>query len=149
TADLGAARPLATGRLGRSGEPDELCGPHLPHLLRIPRGEGDPAHARRPQRRSRGRRHRTAGDDGDARTGDARIRPLGHRAEGTAVTALRMTLAPIEGRHLLAVVDEYITLLDGPRDEPDPALERLSPAAYPDDAAASAEFRLSTREDGF
>jgi hypothetical protein len=60
-----------------------------------------------------------------------------------------MTLAPIEGRHLLAVVDEYITLLDGPRVEPDPALERLSPAAYPDDAAASAEFRLSTREDGF
>jgi len=60
-----------------------------------------------------------------------------------------MTLASIEGRHLLAVVDEYITLLDGPRDEPDPALERLSPVAYPDDAAAAAEFRRSTREDGF
>lgn len=65
------------------------------------------------------------------------------------MTGLTMRLASLEGRHLLAVVDEYITLLDGPRDEPDPALERLAPAAYPDDAAASAEFRQSTREDGF
>lgn len=60
-----------------------------------------------------------------------------------------MTLASIEGRHLLAIVDEYITLLDGPRDDPDPALERLSPPAYPDDLAASTEFRLSTRDDSF
>lgn len=65
------------------------------------------------------------------------------------MTTLQMTLATIEGRHLLALVDEFITLLDGPRDEADPALDRLAPAAYPDDPEASAEFSRSTREDGF
>jgi len=65
------------------------------------------------------------------------------------VTLLQMALAPIEGRHLLAIVDEYISLLDGPRDDVDPALDRLAPPAYPDDAEAAAEFRRSTREDGF
>lgn len=65
------------------------------------------------------------------------------------MTMLQMSLAPIEGRHLLALVDEYIALLDGPRDAQDSALDRLAPDAYPDDAAAAAEFRLGTREDAF
>jgi hypothetical protein len=65
------------------------------------------------------------------------------------MTELNMSFAPIEGRHLLGIVDEFIALLDGPRDDADPALDRLSPAAYPDDAEASAEFRRSTRDDGF
>ena len=59
-----------------------------------------------------------------------------------------MPLAPLEGRHLLAVVDEFILLLDG-RSDDDEALERLTPTAYPDDPEASAEFRRSTRDDGF
>lgn len=65
------------------------------------------------------------------------------------MTGLQMPLAPMEGRHLLAIVDEFILLLDGPRDDDDDALERLSPAAYPDDPEASDEFRRSTRDDGF
>lgn len=59
-----------------------------------------------------------------------------------------MPLAPLEGRHLLTIVDEYILLLDSPRDD-DEALARLSPTAYPDDPEAADEFRRSTRDDGF
>ncbi|GAA3945813.1 DUF2017 family protein [Microbacterium soli] len=62
---------------------------------------------------------------------------------------LRMPLAGIEGHRLLALVDEYIGLLEGPRSGADDAMDRLAPNPYPDDAEAAAEYRRSTREDLF
>lgn len=61
--------------------------------------------------------------------------------------ALNVAFAEIEGRHLLAVVDEFITLLDGPRDGDDDALNRLTPNPYPNDRDAAGEYRRSTREE--
>src|SRR5690606_29184222 len=150
-ADLGASGAVGARRLGRPGEPHELRGARLPHLLRLLAGEGHPPHARRPPRRACHRRHRPAGDDGSACPGDARVRTVGDRAEGPAVTAapLHLSLAIIEGRHLLGLVDEFIALLDGPRDPADGGLNRLAPDPYPDDAEASAEYRRSTRDDLF
>lgn len=62
---------------------------------------------------------------------------------------LHLSLAIIEGRHLLGLVDEFIALLDGPRDPADGGLNRLAPDPYPDDAESSAEYRRSTRDDLF
>lgn len=61
--------------------------------------------------------------------------------------ALPLVIAHVEGRHLLAIVDEYIALLDGPREATDDAVERLVPNPYPEDIAAAEEYRLGTRED--
>jgi len=60
-----------------------------------------------------------------------------------------MAMTEIEGHHLLGIVDEFIALLDGPRDAGDAALERLAPDPYPEDAAAADEYRRGTREDLF
>lgn len=60
--------------------------------------------------------------------------------------SLALPLALIEGHHLLGLVDDYITLLDGTRAD-DPALDRLTPRAYADDDAATLEFRQATRDD--
>lgn len=62
-----------------------------------------------------------------------------------SVAGLAVVLAGIEHSHLLALSDEYITLLAA--SATDRALDRLAPDAYPDDPAASAEFRRSTRHD--
>lgn len=62
---------------------------------------------------------------------------------------LTVTMTEIEGHHLLGIVDEYIALLDGPRDAGDSALDRLAPDPYPDDAEAADEYRRGTREDLF
>lgn len=60
---------------------------------------------------------------------------------------LSIEFAEVEGRHLLAIVDEYVALLDGPRDAKDAGVNRLAPDPYPDDRDAADEYRNSTRED--
>lgn len=60
-----------------------------------------------------------------------------------------ISIAMIEGRNLLHLVDEFIELVDGPRHDADPALARLTPVAYPDDDTASAEFRRGTSDELF
>lgn len=62
---------------------------------------------------------------------------------------LNLTFTEIEGRHLLGIVDEFIALLDGPRDAGDDALRRLAPNPYPGDAEAAEEYRRGTRDDLF
>lgn len=62
---------------------------------------------------------------------------------------LLLALAIAEGHHLLGLVDEFIALLDGPRDAGDPALSRLAPDPYPDDAEAGREYRRATNDDLF
>nr|WP_167050304.1 DUF2017 family protein [Microbacterium halimionae] len=54
-----------------------------------------------------------------------------------------MTITRIEAAHLADLVSQFATVLSEP--DQDPAIERLSPSVYPDDAAASAEFRDLTR----
>lgn len=59
--------------------------------------------------------------------------------------AIRLTIADIEGAHLLSLVNDFVTLLGGANDMGDDALERLAPPAYPDDDQAASEFREATR----
>ncbi|MGO2746336.1 DUF2017 family protein [Microbacterium sp.] len=60
---------------------------------------------------------------------------------------IRMPLAIIEGMHLAGLIDEFTSLLTDADDARDPGIERLTPSAYPEDAAASAEFATATRDD--
>lgn len=53
--------------------------------------------------------------------------------------------ALLEGVHLAQLVDEFCELIEGSRDASDPAVERLTPDVYPDDAEASRSFAESTR----
>lgn len=60
---------------------------------------------------------------------------------------MRMPLAVIEIANLIDLVDqltEVISAADGTRD---PAVARLTPDPYPEDAEASAEFAIATRDD--
>lgn len=59
--------------------------------------------------------------------------------------ALRM--ARIEGAQLVSLVDDLRELVGTGRDLSDPALGRLTPAAYPDDRSASRTFADATRDD--
>ncbi len=63
--------------------------------------------------------------------------------------SVSISIAWIEGRNLLHLIDEFLELVAGPRTDADPALARLAPVAYPDDGAAAAEFRRSTRDELF
>lgn len=56
------------------------------------------------------------------------------------------SLALMEGFHLARLVDDFRQLIDD-RDFDDPAMHRLTPAAYPDDAEAARSFAESTRDD--
>lgn len=56
------------------------------------------------------------------------------------------SLALLEGFHLARLVDEFRELLEQ-RDPSDPAMQRLTPSAYPDDADAARSFADSTRGD--
>nr|WP_165143475.1 DUF2017 family protein [Microbacterium endophyticum] len=56
-----------------------------------------------------------------------------------------MTITRIEAAHLADLVSQFTSVLAEP--DHDPAMERLSPSVYPDDALASAEFRDLTRGD--
>lgn len=60
---------------------------------------------------------------------------------------LSVALAGIEARHLLAIVDDLLTLLSAPVDAEDAALDRLAPSPYPADPVAAEEYRRSTRDD--
>lgn len=61
--------------------------------------------------------------------------------------ALRLEFALIEARHLEGLAGEFLALLEHGRDAPDPAMDRLSPSAYPNDPEQAAEFRAATRTD--
>lgn len=61
--------------------------------------------------------------------------------------AIRLPLAVVEGIHLAGLVEEFTDVLAGFDEDPDPGLARLTPAPYPDDAEASAEFAAATRDD--
>lgn len=63
--------------------------------------------------------------------------------------SVSISIARIEGRNLLHLIDEFLELVGGPRTSADPALARLAPTAYPDDDAAAAEFRRGTRDELF
>ncbi|WOF24547.1 DUF2017 family protein [Microbacterium betulae] len=58
-----------------------------------------------------------------------------------------LTLTRIEAAHLRALVQQFSSLVEATQSEPDPALDRLAPDAYPDDADAAREFRDLTRGD--
>jgi len=60
---------------------------------------------------------------------------------------VRFRLAVIEGVHLRGLVEEFEDLVGGSRDAADPAIVRLTPTPYPEDAEASAAFAESTRGD--
>lgn len=70
---------------------------------------------------------------------------MGDGQAGAAVT-VTISIAWIEGRNLLLLIDEFIGLVEGPRSPADPALARLTPIAYPDDDVAAAEFRRGTSD---
>lgn len=56
-------------------------------------------------------------------------------------------LVPMEIEYLAELIEQYRELVSSPPASADPAVERLTPSAYPDDAEASAEFRGLTRDD--
>ena len=58
--------------------------------------------------------------------------------------SITISLAWVEGRNLLHLIDEFLELVGSPPVGADPALSRLTPVAYPDDEAAAAEFGSST-----
>jgi hypothetical protein len=58
-----------------------------------------------------------------------------------------LRVALIEAQHLAELVDEFTVVIAAADDAPDPAVARLTPAPYPDDAGASAEFAAATRDD--
>jgi hypothetical protein len=56
-------------------------------------------------------------------------------------------LSPVELTHLDGLLTQFLTLLDAPSPTADPAVARLVPAAYREDASAAAEFRRLTEGD--
>ncbi|GAA3647236.1 DUF2017 family protein [Microbacterium marinilacus] len=61
--------------------------------------------------------------------------------------AVVLSLTRIETTHLADLVRQFADLVDSTPSAPDPALERLTPDVYPEDAEASREFRALTRSD--
>lgn len=60
---------------------------------------------------------------------------------------IQLSIARLEGNHLSRLVDDFVELVDTGRDTSDPAIARLTPNAYPEDADASRGFADSTRDD--
>lgn len=60
---------------------------------------------------------------------------------------LPFSLAVVEGFHLAELIDQLTSVLADSDAGSDPAVERLVPQAYRDDAEASAEFAYATRTD--
>lgn len=58
-----------------------------------------------------------------------------------------LTLTRIEAAHLRDLVTQFATLVESTPTAADPALERLTPDAYPDDPDAADDFRSVTRGD--
>ncbi|MFD5214771.1 DUF2017 family protein [Microbacterium sp. NPDC058345] len=63
-----------------------------------------------------------------------------------SASVVRIGIAVIEARNLVALIDELIAVIDDPRSMDDPGVARLAPDAYPGDDAASTEFREATRD---
>jgi hypothetical protein len=63
------------------------------------------------------------------------------------IAPVRIDLPTAEASYLMELVEQYRELVSAPADPLDPAASRLSPDAYPDEAAASVEFRELTRDD--
>lgn len=63
----------------------------------------------------------------------------------TATVELR--IARIEAMQLSQLIDDFVELVGEDRDLSDPAVARLAPNAYPDDAEAARVFREATRSD--
>ncbi|WP_460795647.1 DUF2017 family protein [Microbacterium sp. GXF0217] len=63
--------------------------------------------------------------------------------------SVRLDLAAIEGLHLAHLLDEFQDMLrtDATEQTDDPAVARLAPDAYPEDAGASRAFTDATRDD--
>ncbi|EQM74410.1 DUF2017 family protein [Microbacterium maritypicum] len=61
--------------------------------------------------------------------------------------AVIVTITGIEELHLAKLVDDFIELLATSREVGDPAIDRLTPTPYPDDADSAADFAESTRDD--
>ncbi|WP_278101790.1 DUF2017 family protein [Microbacterium proteolyticum] len=58
-----------------------------------------------------------------------------------------MEISGLEALHLAGIVGQFRDLVAGAEREEDPAVTRLLPDAYPDDEAASREFRRLTGAD--
>jgi hypothetical protein len=58
-----------------------------------------------------------------------------------------MELVRVEGAQLAQLVDDFRVLVGADRDVSDPAVLRLAPNAYPDDAEAAQAFSEATRGD--
>ena len=56
-------------------------------------------------------------------------------------------LAPIEVQHLAALIDQLTEVIAAADEHPDPAVDRLVPAPYPDDPDAAEAFAAATRDD--
>jgi len=65
------------------------------------------------------------------------------------MTQLTMGMSRIEAAHLMGLVGQFLDVLDAsaPGDSVDPAVQRLTPDAYPGDDDASADFRAMTQSD--
>lgn len=61
--------------------------------------------------------------------------------------SVELSIARLEGIHLSRLVDDFTELVGAGRDTSDPAIGRLTPKAYPEDADASRAFADSTRDD--
>jgi len=58
-----------------------------------------------------------------------------------------LEISSLEALHLAGIVGQFRDLVTGARHDDDPAVARLVPDAYPDDEAASREFRRLTAND--
>lgn len=64
-----------------------------------------------------------------------------------SLPVVRMQMAPVEELQLRRLVEDFRELLGAGRDLADPAIARLTPVAYTDDADAALEFRGGTQGD--
>lgn len=74
---------------------------------------------------------------------------MGDSATGAAVNqnVVRVQMAPVEQLQLRRLVQDFRELIGADRDLADPAVARLTPSPYPDDADAAVEFRSGTQGD--
>src|SRR5205823_1583878 len=150
----GTGRRPALGdrRAQRPGQPDELRQLGIPETVRVQRGQGAQADARRAPQGAGDRLVRYPGEDGARRVAPARLWPVGH-GEPRLSTFRRhrdqcvARFAADEVAVLRQVASEVIGLLTENFDRDDPVVERLFPDVYADDPAEAAEFRRYTEGD--
>ncbi len=61
--------------------------------------------------------------------------------------AIVISFTRVEAVHLRGLVGQFVDLLSDADAASDPAVSRLTPSAYPDDAASADQFRAATRAD--